>query len=263
MDETLEKLRDNFVHSVLFATEEDIVEVLPNLFNSNFDILMTSIITALEKEISDNEYIMSNEKDENHVREYEKEIASLKRKLFICKQKIEEVVYERKGIEQENDFDNSQKMNIIFGINPAGNISFFNDVKRKIDPHRYEDVSKLLEEMKEGKLDKNNSEKGKKMSHNSKLSGVEEKKGYQLRIFYKTLPNHMIYITMIRHKKDNNESLDSAEPIARFSLLGSDYERVKRNIKQGKIEEYLTINEQVYEEIQSFLKDYAFGGKRI
>ena len=248
----IDKLRQHYFQTVLVATtDEELYAILPNKNYSNFSGLMKGFINSLADEIKKNMSMLSRETDEEMIFLYKEEIKSLRRKLDIC----EEVLRSSYVIEESNEdtFDETQESTLIFGVSPAGNVSFFTDLKRDVDSSYYDYVLKLLEEMKSGRVFFN-QEKVRKFTNNETKSGLIEIKKHEIRIMYSQLPNNMIYVHMVRVKKANMTKRDADEPSKRCALLSKDYERVKRIVKSGQgIEELILINEEVMQSIEEFI----------
>ena len=250
----LEKLRQQYFQTVLVTTtDEELYDVLPNKNYSNFNEIMQGIIKLLAEEIKSNMSSLSREKDPDMIILYKEEIADLQRKMKICEQVLQSsYVIED---EQKETIDEDKKNIIIFGISPAENVSFLSDLRRDVDPHYYEDVIALLESYKNGTASNNPDTIKRFTGANTKLQGIYELKGYQIRIIFQPLDNNMIYVSMVRIKKDDRTLKDFNEPIKRIGLLSKDYERVKRIIKSGQgLEELIIRNEEVYQDIISFVE---------
>ncbi len=249
----LDKLRRQYFETVLVVTtDEELYSVLPNRSFSNFNELMKGIINLLVREIRSNMSLLSREKDEDMIILYKEEIELLQRKLSIC----EKLLQDSYVIEDDKSetIDESKKTTIIFGVSPAGNVSFLSDLKRDVDEHYYPAVLELLNSMRDGTA-ANNPETIKRFTGaNTKLQGIYEAKTYQLRIIFQPIGDVM-YVDMVRVKKDDRSLRDSNEPIKRINLLNKDFERVKRIIKSGQgIEELIIRNEEVYQEIVEFIE---------
>ena len=249
----LDKLRQQYFRTVLVTTtDEELYAVLPNKSFSNFNEIMKGIIKLLTKEIKSNMSSFSREKDEDMKLLYKEEIADLQRKLKICEQVLQSSFI----IEDEvsKTIDDKQKNIIIFGTSPAGNVSFLSDLRRDVDPHYYDDVITLLESFKNGTSSNNPDTIKRFTGSNNKLQGIYELKGYQIRIIFQPLENNIIYVSMVRIKKDDRALKDFNEPIKRINLLSKDYERVKRIIKSGQgVDDLIIKNEEIYQEIVEFV----------
>lgn len=250
----LDKLRQQYFQTVLVTTtDEELYAVLPNKSFSNFKEIMKGIIKLLAKEIRSNMSSLSREKDEDMIILYKEEIAGLQRKLKICEQVLQSsyVIEE----EQTKPIDEEQKNIIIFGISPAGNVSFFSDLKRDVDEHYYEDVLALLNSYIDGSASNNPDTIKRFTGANTKLQGVYELKGFQIRIIFQPIESNIIYVSMVRIKKDDRTLKDFNEPIKRVNLLSKDYERVKRIVKSGEgLEELIIRNEEIYQDIVEFVQ---------
>lgn len=249
----LEKLRQQYFQTVLVTTtDEELYSVLPNKSFSNFKEIMRGIIKLLAKEIKSNMSSLSREKDEEMILLYKEEIADLQRKLKICEQALQSsYVIE----EVPKSIDEEQKNIIIFGVSPAGNVSFLSDLKRDVDIHYYEGVLDLLNSYIDGTA-LNNPETMKRFTgSNTKLQGIYELRGFQIRIIFQLIESNIIYVDMVRIKKDDRSLKDINEPIKRINLLNKDYERVKRIVKSGEgLEDLIIKNEEVYRDIVEFLE---------
>jgi hypothetical protein len=234
------------------TTDDELYDVLPNKNYSNFNEIMRGIIKLLAKEIKSNMSSLSREKDPDMIILYKEEIADLQRKMKICEQVLQSsYVIED---EQKETIDEDKKNIIIFGISPAGNVSFLSDLRRDVDPHYYEDVIALLESYKNGTASNNPDTIKRFTGSNNKLQGIYELKGYQIRIIFQPIED-VIYVDMVRVKKDDSSLKDRNEPIKRLNLLTKDFERVRRIVKSGQgLEELIIQNEEVYQDIINFVE---------
>lgn len=181
---------------------------------------------------------------------YITEIRILELKCRIC----EKVLNDSFTFTDDVTIDESKKVNVIFGITPSGSIALLNDIKRNVDSHYYPEVLEMLDQLEAGDF-VNNQEKVRKFnSNNNKLSGLMEIKGFQLRLFFRQLPNNIIYVEMLRVKKDDRVTKDFHEPIKRIALLSTDLEYKKRRIKNGdRVEELILEGEEMLRDVKEFL----------
>lgn len=264
-DIRLDELRKQYFNSVLAVnTEEDLYAILPTMYQSNYIDLMGGIIKLLVNEMDEYLAYVQTETDAEVVAEYFAEIEMIQKKIVIC----EKILRESFDDELESKVDETKKVNIIFGVNPAGSISFLNDLKRNVDDHYYPEVLQMLEEIQTGNVITNQEKVRKFNSNNSKLQGLMEQKGFQLRIMFRQLPNNIVYVTMVRVKKDTRVTKDFEEPIKRTSLLAKDFENVKRRVaNKDRVEELIITGQQQLQEIMEFIsskikvEEPGFGGK--
>lgn len=253
-EDKLLNLREQYFNAILATeTEEELRMFLPDVAFSNFYDLMRGIIQSLIDEIKINEQYAKEDVESRE--EWLLEATKLKQKLAICETVLKQAYV---SAEPEDEVDKSQKINIIFGVNPAGNVAFLNDLRRNVDPHYYPAIDELLTSLENGTL----STIERFSSSNAKLQGLYKAKAYQLRIIFRQLPNNMIYIDMIRVKKDDWTSKDQDEPMKRCALLNSNYESIKRRIKNNQdVEELIIANQEVMAQIRSLIEEKGLGRK--
>lgn len=247
---SLNSLRRQYYEAVLAIDNlEDMKSILPNAMSSNFEPILKGVIDLLSKEIYDYIELMNEEKDESGKEAYMEEIRTLKQKVDLCQMVIDSAL-----VQQEEYIDMDKKTTIIFGVNPSGNISFFNDIKRDIDEHYYPTILELLEQLESGEITHNPEKSIRFNSNNGKLQGLFEIKGFQVRLFYRLLPSNMVYVEMVRVKKANCTARDIEEPVRRTNLLGKDYEMIRSRIKEGKsIDEIIISSQEILRDIREYL----------
>lgn len=248
----IQELRNQYFSAVLSVEPEELYFILPSPSMNNFSDILIGVIDSLNNELNDYRELLLETSDDKEKNSYIEEIKKLQIKSVIC-EKIYKSAFE---VNEPEKVDETKKVNIIFGVTPSGSVAIFNDLKRNVDPHYYADVIELLEQLKIGEF-VNNPEKVKKFnSNNNKLAGLLELKGFQLRLFFRQLPNNILYVDMIRVKKDDRTVRDFQDPIRRMALLSSDFENKKRRIKSGdRVEELIIEGEENYREIIDFLKE--------
>lgn len=258
MKEKLQELRTQFFNSALSVSPEELLSILPSPSFSNFLVIMRGIIEALNKEIDYFTKLINDSTDKEEKEMYIDEIKTLQAKCRIC----EKVLSDSYSITIEEEVDESKKINIIFGVTPGGSIAFLNDLKRNVDEHYYSEILELLEQLELGEFVSNQEKVRKFNSNNSKLAGLMELKGFQIRLFFRQLPNNILYVDMIRIKKDDNVTKDLQEPIKRLALLAQDFECIKRRIKNGdRVDELILEGEEMLAEVKSFLTENLNKGR--
>ena len=74
----------------------------------------------------------------------------------------------------------------------------------------------------------------------------------------------MIYIDMVRVKKDDRVSKDLEEPIIRAKLLAKDYELVKKRVKlKDRVGELIMDGQQTMNEIKEYLRKSLKQGRGV
>lgn len=199
MNEKLHELRQQYFNLSLSVEPEEILSILPPPQFSNFLEIVKGVIEALKIEIETYSVLLAMEEDLEEKQLYITEIRILELKCRIC----EKVLNDSFTFTDDVTIDESKKVNVIFGITPSGSIALLNDIKRNVDSHYYPEVLEMLDQLEAGDF-VNNQEKVRKFnSNNNKLSGLMEIKGFQLRLFFRQLPNNIIYVEMLRVKKDD------------------------------------------------------------
>ena len=206
---------------------EEILSILPPPQFSNFLEIVKGVIEALKIEIETYNVLLAMEEDLEEKQLYITEIRILQLKCRIC----EKVLNDSFTFTDDVTIDESKKVNVIFGITPSGSIALLNDIKRNVDSHYYPEVLEMLDQLEAGDFVNNQEKERKFNSNNNKLSGLMEIKGFQLRLFFRQLPNNIIYVEMLRVKKDDRVTKDFHEPIKRIALLSTDLEYKKRRRK--------------------------------
>ncbi len=259
MQDKIEKLRQQYFESALSVEVEDLYSILPSPSFSNFSAIISGVIDALIAEIKEYREIL-NESTGEEYNQYYAEFIELNSKLEVCQNILHDYLLNT----SEEKVDESKKINIIFGVTPLGNIAFLNDLKRNVDVHYYPEILTLLDTLESGVF-VNNSEKINKFNSNNKpLSGVVELKGFQLRLFFKQLPNNIVYVEMLRVKKDTASAKDVNEPSKRVALLAQDYEAVKRRIKNNdRVEDLIIQGEEDLRVVREFINQELNREKNI
>lgn len=259
MQEKIEKLRQQYFESALSVEVEDLYSILPSPSFSNFSAIMLGVVDALVVEIKEYKDILEESTGVEYT-EYYEEFAKLNAKLEVCNNILNDYLSNT----PEEKVDETKKINIIFGVTPLGNIAFLNDLKRNVDVHYYPEILSLLDTLESG-IFVNNQEKVNKFNSNNKsLAGVIELKGFQLRLFFKQLPNNIVYVEMLRVKKDTVSAKDINEPSKRISLLAQDYERIKRRIKNNdRVEELIIQGEEDLRVVREFINQELNREKNI
>lgn len=251
-DAMLDNLRRQYFETVLaVTTDEEVYAILPNKAFSNYSEVMKGIIDLLMSEIKDTMSMLSKESDEELIELYKEELTQLNKKLKICEQVLRESFLIE---EDDKKIVSSKKKTVIFGLSPAGNVAFLSDLKRYVDEHYYSTVMELLNSLIDGTLPNNTENMRQFTSTNNKLHGLYEAKAFQIRILFQPIGKDILYISMVRVKKDDNTSKDLNEPIKRCSLLSKDFETVKRIVKSGEgLEQLLIENEEILQDIKDFV----------
>ena len=252
MNEKIIELRKQYYYSVLSVSSEMLYSILPSPSFTNFLDIMKGVIESLDEEILHYSKELRATLDEEDKQLYINELEELQKKRKIC----EKILSDYYTISTEEIVDESKKINIIFGVTPSGSIAFLNDLKRNIDEHYYEEIIELLDQLENGEL-VNNQEKVRRFnSNNNKLSGLMELKGFQIRLLFRQLPKNIIYIDMVRIKKDDRVTKDFQEPIRRMTLLTQDFESKKRRIKNNdKVDELIIEGEEMLATVKHFLEE--------
>ncbi len=265
MSDKLDALKNQYYKSVIALdtdNDNDMYAILPHPSSPYFKGIIRGVLELLHLELSEYRELLQDEEDDLVRDSIIEEISRLQRKLRICEEMLEMtyVIEEESTLESED----VQQSTLVFGKLPSGNIAFLNDLKRNVDEHYYPDVLKLLDQLETGEL-VTNPEKNKYLSSiNKKLAGLLEAKEYQLRLIYKYLPNNMIYVCMIRVKKDTFVTKDKQEPIDRAEILAKDYSIVVKRIKDNdRLDELIIESQAELQNIRTFLnKSIKKGGKK-
>lgn len=239
--------------------EKDLDLLLPASSSDNYQEILQGYIDILTIEIKEYMDLVDNEKSLELKEMFLEELQQLKFKLILCEIKLNSFLQNAEQVEEK--IDPLVKRNIIFGLSPSGNVAAFNDIKR-IDEHYYQTILELLDQLESGLLTNNQEVIKKFNSSNNKLQGLLEIKGFQIRIICRLLPENMIYIDMIRVKKDDRVTKDFKEPINRSKLLAKDYDLVRRRIKEkDRVEELIIEGQQTLNEVREYLKEALKQGK--
>ena len=121
----------------------------------------------------------------------------------------------------------------------------------------------MLEDLEQGN-NKGNQLKRKRFSSAMKsMRGLSEIKDFQIRIIYRELPNNILYVEMIRIKKDDWSFKDKNEIATRDALLSKDYARLKQKVKAGdKVEELIISNQEITTKIKEYIEKRMTGRKK-
>lgn len=259
----LKEARLSYYKTILAIDNEvDLDKLLPATSSDNYQEILQGYIDVLTLEIKEYKELVDKEENTEMKAMFSEELKQLKLKLIFCNLKLDN--YLKGNVEPVDKIDPLNKRNIIFGLSPVGNVAAFNDIKKNIDSHYYPTILELLEQLENGVLTNNQEVMKKFSSSNNKLQGLMEIKGFQIRIIYRLLPENMIYIDMVRVKKDDRVSKDLEEPIIRAKLLAKDYELVKKRVKlKDRVGELIMDGQQTMNEIKEYLRKSLKQGRGV
>lgn len=262
MDDLMKGLRAKYLSTIREINPEDIESVLPSSAYSNFFPLMKGILEELSTEVTEWQNTASECQNKQDKDECKREASLAERKLIICEN------YYRQNLtienaKESNESNPSNPYNLVFGINPAGNISAKKDLERDVDEHYYEQILELIADLEQG-TNIGNVEKRKKLSTTiERFKGLSEIKGFQVRIMYRELPNNILYIEMIRIKKDDWSLKDRKDVETRDVLLSKDFNRIKQRIRNNDhVEDLIIENQKILAEIKDYIEKSLAGRKK-
>lgn len=236
VDEELEKLRDSYYSSiVLLQDENDILEALPSPEFRNFFPLMEGVISKLVAECRE----FSSLGDDADVLA---EVDSLRRKIELCKKKVESVTKQLKDESLESQASQS-KRHLIFAKTAFGSTFLQRDLK-DIPREYYDKVQAALETLEYGNLG-SNPEKVRQFTNNKKLFGLYEIKEFKIRLIYRVLSGNMVYVMQTRMKKDNNSMVDKKELISRSKNTNDEFTMLKKRVLNPADRELLIMEHEV------------------
>lgn len=235
VDEELEKLRDSYYSSiVLLQDEKDILEALPSPEFQNFFPLMEGVISKLVAECREFESL-GNDAD------ILEEVCSLKKKIELCKKRVESVTKQLKDESIESQAAQS-KRHLIFAKTTFGSTFLQRDLK-DIPREYYDKVQATLETLEYGDLG-SNTEKVRQLSNNKKLFGLYEIKEFKIRLIYRVLSGDMVYVMQTRMKKDNNSMVDQKELISRNKNTNDEFNELKTRVQNPDDRELLIMEHE-------------------
>ncbi len=243
---TLEKERKNYCDAVLDCSLEDVEKILPTTASSNFFPIMNGIVKDLHKQIKELQSVIEQSISEKDKLEWNIDLKCARAKLDLCEKKLQNYTNPKEVIIETDDY------HLIFGKNIADNISFLKDIDSKWEERQKDILIKLLQELKAGYIT-NNQEKDKQLLHNDKLKGIFEKKGFQMRVYYRKLSDKLFYILMVRLKKDDNPLSLRTEIEQRDKNLRFHYQKVYEQLNTEKIIDIIEENDIIYEQVINLL----------
>ena len=257
MNPSLEELRESYFIAISKLTnEEDIRNSLPLSSSDSFEELINMIISKLDDEISEWEHedLLAVTNDDKETVKKELDILNLKKR--ICLEKIDEF---NQNNALEEAYEKTPKKHLIFATSNLGNILFLRDLK-DISEEYYNKILELLSKLEYNIYD-NNETKDRKLANNRNITNIYEKKDFKVRICYRMLTPDTCYVMLVKMKKSNNDLKDRLEIENRKLNTESDYQRVKKLLKEPKSrEELININEQIKSEIEKNIKEHGRGG---
>lgn len=251
-DKIQEKLHEQYYDAIkLLQDNNDIIDALPKPIYKSFFSIMPRLIERLKEEEQELKEMLTGE-DKKSI-DYIDIIEDLKLcalKIEICnklyKDALEEVKIEKEGEEAKHK-------NIIFSKTSSGNVYLQKDLK-SIPEEYYDSILDCIEKIENGYKEENTEKAKSFTTTNSKLAGIHEIKPFKIRVAYKILDKNIVYILMVRVKKDNNESLDREEIIKRANNTEKEYNQIKKEIKkESNKNKLLEEHKKIKEEIEQYL----------
>lgn len=251
MDDNISNLEKQYFKVIEELTEaDDILDSLPNDDYINFFPLMEGIIAKIDSSVRELEREITIEEDKEMLLEYKLEIELFKIKKELCLKKLKKA---NESLNIENVATVTPQKNIIFA--KRSNLSTYleKDIKN-ISPEYYDKVKETLEDLENG------TAKIKALTSNKKLVNILEVSPFKVRVMFKNLSADTIYVIMARVKKDDNSVLDRQEPIKRAQNTNSEYEELKKLIKDPvQKEKLLEEHRKIRNDIFSYIKHHRKG----
>lgn len=252
-DDKLEQLRNAFYESILLLQDEkDIMDALPAPEFQSFFPLMEGLISKLVTECKEFQSL-GNDPD------VLEEVELLKKKIDICKNRVESV---KKQVSEDSLESQAacSKRHLIFAKTSFGSTFLQKDLK-EIPNEYYDKVLDTLDTLEFGDFG-SNTEKVRQLTNNKKLFGLYEIKEFKVRLVYRVLDGGMVYVMQTRMKKDDNSSLDQKDLIYRSRNRNDEFQALKEKIQDSHERELLIMeHEGIRDEILSELKAGKRDGK--
>ncbi len=250
-DDNLENLRNSFYESILLLQDEqDIMESLPAPEFQSFFPLMEGLISKLVEECMEFQSLG----DEPDILE---EVELLKKKIDICKNRVESV--KRQVLEDSiKNQASCSKRHLIFAKTTFGSTFLQRDLK-DIPNEYYDKVLAALETLEFGDFS-SNTEKVRQLTNNKKLFGLYEIKEFKIRLIYRVLDGDMVYVLQTRMKKDDNSSLDQRDLINRSRNTSDEFKVLKESVQDPYkrdllIMEHDSIRNDIVSELEAGKRD--------
>lgn len=247
----IKSLRNEYYHSLIQLGNVNVVkDFLPSREYSNYSELMYGLLELLIQDLKIAEEFKNIDSDK--ASEFDDDIVYLQKLYEICKESVEEYNREQTDMKKQA-FSQDEKVNIIFGRKPSGNIAFLKDLE-KIDQNHYATILQVLEDIENDEGFGNPTRQKYLGKANDKFKGVYQQKGYQIRIIFRKLPGNIAYVEMVRVKKDTRVTRDFEEPIERTELLAKDRNDLLKKIDSGEdISDIIEENRELLDELKSRL----------
>ena len=255
-EEKIRNLQQYYFDAIkLLQDEEDIRKELPSIEYKSFYVLINGLMKIIDNEMTAIEELMS-EADEEELAELKRDLDLWKIKYKLCSDLMDEA---DKNVDDEQTIDNNKPKTLIFA-STSGGTCFERDLK-SVPEEKYDEVIDCLDKLREGVID-GDEKKEKRFKNNACLQGLHEKKAFQVRIVYRVLAPDMLYVMMVRIKKNDNDSVDVDGPVLRKKTTLPEYETLKKQI-QGidKKNAIIVANQEIYGRIVALLDKKKRGQK--
>lgn len=251
----LVSLRDAYFEGIDRLTEISLIkQELPNKEYIYYFDLMEYIIKKLEENL---EFFLSErESATTDIEQIDEEIELLNLKLDYCRKDLS-LAKEISEEEEKSELSTGRK-HLIFAKRTFGGTFLENDLKN-IEKENYGEVIALLEQIESGKND-SNVEKGRALVGNIKLKSICEVKGFQVRIYYKHLPNDLEYVFLGLTKKADNPKVVRNIMVERNKNVNDEFNGLLKIVQDEELRRKLIEeNDQIRNELIIKLEDLGRG----
>lgn len=228
-DSSFDDLRDEYCRCIINAESPlELAQLLPGTGYPNFIPVIQMCLKKLQDEMEEYDLLLQSEKDE----EIEKELIGLKDKvnyMLGLLRNSDSLKKDSLDIGNMEERSSTRVSPVIFARKPSGKVAIIDDLKG-IDSGYYETITSLLRDLVMGDFKSKNGE-FKRFNNNEVLNGLCELKGYQVRLFFRFLEGEVIYVEMVRIKKDNMTKKDRNEPVIRERNISKDLDMVMMSLE--------------------------------
>lgn len=188
----------------------------------------------------------------------------MKRKIDLCLQLKAKAIQidENETITLTNSFQN--KRELIFARAKNGNSFIENDICA-LDQEYYLRIKNCLIELESGDLYSDNSQ-SKKIISNKKMAGIREIKKFKVRLYYRILSKNVVFVFLVRIKKDDNSKLDREIPQLRLMNTESEFQYYQgimngddSALKEQLIQEHTSLKKQIFD----YLNEHKRGERYV
>lgn len=258
--ELIEEIRNKYYKGIeLLTNEDDISNALPFPNYTNFFPIVTGLIKILEDSIQNYERLIQTNEDEELTELYKEELIFKKLKLKICNERLKQA--EEIKTDEVETLDSTDAKTIVFASTSSGRSYLEQDLKY-VPEEYYSDILDCINDIEIGRKEENIEISRPFNSNNKKLKGLHEIKRFKIRLAYTILSKNIIYVMIVRQKKDDNATIDRDDLINRRKNTEDEFLEIKKIIKdENAFQEFMEKNNEIKKNLIELLEQKKRGNK--